>query len=77
MGLLAAWSSDGADSTSGSTALAGNDALAEACCVAPTLAWSSGPQAASASVASAVNANVAVGLMMSLPVPGDRANVFV
>jgi hypothetical protein len=38
MGLLAAGSSDGVDSTSGSTALAGNDALAEACCAAPTLA---------------------------------------
>jgi len=31
MGLLAAWLSVGAASTSGSTALAGNDVLAEAC----------------------------------------------
>src|SRR5471032_2231274 len=37
MGLLAAWPSEGVASTSGSTALAGNDVFAEAC-VALTLA---------------------------------------
>jgi hypothetical protein len=37
MGLLAAWTSEGEASTSGSTALAGNDVLAEAW-VALTLA---------------------------------------
>jgi hypothetical protein len=70
MGLLAAWSSDGAASTSGSTALAGNDVLAAAC-VAPTLTWSSGPQAPSANVANATtNPNIASRLMMSSACPG-------